>query len=67
MAVWQWFKSMQPKTRMFIGVGVMAYAGAGLYLSDVAEEKLGFTPTEKDKEELRDALPKIAAVEKRNP
>jgi hypothetical protein len=51
---------------MIIGVGVMAYAGAGLYLSDKAEEKFGLTPTEKDREQLRDALPKIAAVEKRN-
>lgn len=50
---------------MIIGVGVMAYAGAGLYLSDVAEEKYGFTPTEKDKEELRNALPKVTPVEKR--
>jgi hypothetical protein len=83
MAVWQcvhlqlhwesfadrirWFKSIPPQTRMIIGVGVMAYAGAGLYLSDKAEEKFGLTPTEKDREQLRDALPKIAAVEKRNP
>jgi hypothetical protein len=50
---------------MVIGVGIMAYAGAGLYLSDMAEEKLGFTPTEKDKEQLREALPKMTPVEKR--
>ncbi|EUC36548.1 hypothetical protein COCVIDRAFT_30549 [Bipolaris victoriae FI3] len=66
MAVWQWFKSIPPKTRMIIGVGVMAYAGVGLYISDVAEEKLGYVPTEKDKEHLKDALPKISAVEKRS-
>ena len=52
---------------MMIGVGVMAYAGAGLYLSDKAEERFGLTPTEKDREELRDALPKITTVEKQNP
>lgn len=51
---------------MIIGVGVMAYAGVGLYISDVAEEKLGYTPTEKDKEQLKEALPKISAVEKRS-
>lgn len=51
---------------MIIGVGVMAYAGTGLYLSDVAEEKFGLTPTEKDKEQLHEALPKMTAVEKRN-
>jgi hypothetical protein len=42
----------------------MAYAGLGLFLSDKAEEKFGLTPTEKDKEELRNALPKITTVEK---
>ena len=51
---------------MIIGVGVMAYAGVGMYLSDVAEEKLGYTPTEKDKEQLRNALPKMTAIEKRD-
>ncbi|CAG5143954.1 uncharacterized protein ALTATR162_LOCUS1453 [Alternaria atra] len=65
MAVWQWFKGIPPKTRMIIGVGVMAYAGAGLYISDKAEEKFGLTPTEKDREELRDVLPKVSTVEKR--
>ena len=44
----------------------MAYATAGLYLSDKAEEKYGLTPTEKDREELRNALPKIAVVEKKS-
>ena len=49
---------------MLIGAGIMTYAVAGLYLSDKAEEKLGLVPTERDKEELRDALPKIVAVER---
>jgi hypothetical protein len=52
---------------MMIGVGIMAYAGAGLYLSDKVEERLGLTPTEKDRENLRDAIPKITTVEKRDP
>lgn len=47
-----------------MGVGIIAYAGAGLYLSDKAEEKFGFTPTEKDKEELRNAMPKITIAER---
>jgi hypothetical protein len=50
---------------MIIGVGIMAYAGAGLYISDKAEEKFGLTPTEKDREELLDAIPKVSTVEKR--
>ncbi|KAF2877562.1 hypothetical protein BDV95DRAFT_559563 [Massariosphaeria phaeospora] len=55
-----------PKTRILIGLGVMAYAGAGLFLSDKAEEKFGLVPTEKDKEELQKALPKVTTVEKGN-
>lgn len=44
----------------------MAYAGVGLYLSDKAEEKFGLTPTDKDKEELRNAIPKITPIEKKS-
>jgi division protein CdvB (Snf7/Vps24/ESCRT-III family) len=48
----------------------MGYAGLGLYLSDKAEEKFGFKPTEKDREELRNELrkviPKISTIEKGN-
>ncbi|KAF1946904.1 hypothetical protein EJ02DRAFT_440807 [Clathrospora elynae] len=67
MAFWQWFKGIPPRTRIIVGVGIMAYSAVGLYLSDKAEEKFGLTPTDKDREELRNALPKITTVEKRNP
>lgn len=42
----------------------MAYAAFGLLLSDKAEEALGFTPTEQDKKDLRDSVPKIHVVER---
>lgn len=51
---------------MMIGAGMMAYACAGLYLTDKAEEHFGFTPTERDNEELRVAMPRIITVEKRD-
>jgi hypothetical protein len=44
----------------------MAYSGLGLYLSNKAEERFGLTPTEKDREELRKAMPSITTVEKSN-
>jgi hypothetical protein len=62
----RWYRAITPKTRVFIGVGVMAYAGMGLFLSDKAEEKFGLTPTEKDMEELREALPKISTVDRKD-
>lgn len=42
----------------------MMYAGFGLLLSDRAEEAFGFTPTEKDKKDLREATPKIHMIER---
>lgn len=47
-----------------MGVAVLAWGAAGLYISDRAEEKFGFTPTEKDKEELRQMTPHIVTVER---
>jgi hypothetical protein len=46
-----------------VGGGIIGYACLGLFLSDTAEEKLGFTPSEEDKKRLREALPKIRVVE----
>jgi hypothetical protein len=43
----------------------MAYAGLGLFLSDKAEEKFGLKPSEQDWEELREALPKIRTVDRK--
>jgi len=51
---------------MYIGAGVMAYAAFGLLLSDKAEEAFGFTPTEKYKQDLREAVPKLHTVERDN-
>ncbi|KAH9868842.1 hypothetical protein J1614_007917 [Plenodomus biglobosus] len=66
MVVWRWFRGLQPKTRMILGAGIMAYAGAGLYLSDRVEEALRLTSNEKEQEELWNSLPKITVVEKKS-
>ncbi|KAG9064978.1 hypothetical protein KI688_002297 [Linnemannia hyalina] len=39
-SVWEQYKALPPRTRMYIGLGVMAFASAGLYISDAMEEKL---------------------------
>ncbi|KAF2623637.1 hypothetical protein BU25DRAFT_461729 [Macroventuria anomochaeta] len=64
MGVWQWYKGLAPKTRMIMGVGIMAYAGFGLLISDEIEQRFGMTPTEQDYEEVRRLVPKISTVEK---
>lgn len=47
-------------------MGLLAWGVIGLQLSDQAEEKFGFTPTEKDKAALENMKPKIHFVEKEN-
>ena len=41
----------------------MTWAGLGLLLSDKAEEVFGLKPTEKDKEGLKDVLPRLRRVD----
>ncbi|KAK7187756.1 hypothetical protein PSPO01_05958 [Paraphaeosphaeria sporulosa] len=49
---------------MLVGVGVMGYAAAAMFVTDRLEEKMGLVPTEKDKEELNRAIPKITVVDR---
>lgn len=58
------YRGLPSKTRVFIGIGVMAYAGVGLFASDEAEKAFGFVPTEEDKARLDRAIPKIRAVDR---
>ncbi|KAF3043764.1 hypothetical protein E8E12_009882 [Didymella heteroderae] len=59
-----WYRGLTPKTRMFMGVGIMAYAGFGLLISDEIERRFDLTPDEKDYEEVRQMVPKISAIER---
>lgn len=47
-----------------IGAGLLAWGTAGLFISDAAEKKLGFEPTEKEREALKSVVPKISMVER---
>ncbi|KAG9201925.1 hypothetical protein G6514_005120 [Epicoccum nigrum] len=64
MGVWQWYKGLAPRSRIYIGVGIMAYAGFGLLISDELEQRFGMTPNEQDYEEVRKLVPKISTVER---
>lgn len=39
-SVWEQYKALPPRTRIYLGLGVMAFSMAGLYVSDMMEEKL---------------------------
>ncbi|KAF1818992.1 uncharacterized protein K489DRAFT_413428 [Dissoconium aciculare CBS 342.82] len=65
MSLWQYYRNLTPRTRLFIGGGIMAYAAFGLFASDKAEEVFGFTPTPEDKKRLEESLPTIRTVEKK--
>ncbi|KAJ4337507.1 hypothetical protein N0V87_004653 [Didymella glomerata] len=64
MGVWQWYRGLAPKTRMFMGVGIMAWAGFGLLVTNEIEKRFDMTPDEKDYEEVRQLVPKISTVER---
>ncbi len=59
-----WFRSLQPKMQGAIGLGLLGWGSAGLFLSDTAEKKLGFEASEQDKEALKAFAPKITVVER---
>ena len=45
------YKNLSPRTRLFFGVGLMAWAGIGMTASPQVESALGMVPTEQEKEE----------------
>lgn len=66
MSLWQSYRNLSPRTRLFIGGGVMAYAAFGLFASDQAEQLLGWTATDEDRKRLKEEqLPRVHMVDKR--
>ncbi|PFH62586.1 hypothetical protein XA68_13006 [Ophiocordyceps unilateralis] len=61
------YRNLLPKTRIKLGIGFILWASAGLYFLDRTEDKLGLTPAEKDKEELRSWVPRLWAVDRQGP
>jgi hypothetical protein len=64
MPIWQFYKSLSTKTRLIIGSGVILYAGVGLLLTDVAEEKFDLVPSEEEKRRLKELVPKVRVVDR---
>ncbi|MCJ1232281.1 hypothetical protein MMC14_000230 [Varicellaria rhodocarpa] len=63
MSLWQSYRNLQPRTRLFLGLGLISWAGAGLLITEQAEKKFDLVPTDKDREELDEAVPKIRIVD----
>ena len=47
-----------------MGLGLLAWSGIGLWLTDKAEERFGMAPTEESKKELAAMIPRIRVVDK---
>ncbi|ROW14637.1 hypothetical protein VPNG_03236 [Cytospora leucostoma] len=67
MSFWQAYQGLSARARLGVGIGFLAWGVAGLYLSDRAEEKFGYTPTEQDKASLEKLKPKIHVVDRDDP
>ena len=59
------YVSLSPLTRIYIGVGMMAWAGLGITFTDGIGRAFGFNPTDEDREELTRTLPTIQTVDRR--
>ena len=64
LTVLRWYKGIPTRTRMLVGVGIMGYAAAAMFVTDRVEEKMGLKATEADKEELKRSMPTITVVDR---
>lgn len=58
------YLALTPRTRIIIGLGIMAYAGSALYLSDRAEDTFNLKATEEEKKRLNEMIPKIRTIDR---
>ncbi|KAI1081737.1 hypothetical protein F5B20DRAFT_535132 [Whalleya microplaca] len=64
MSLLQSFRNLSPRTRIGVGLGLLAWGAIGLHLSDRAEERFGLTPSEEDREALKELGPRITVVDR---
>ncbi|ORZ21586.1 hypothetical protein BCR42DRAFT_434486 [Absidia repens] len=51
-SLWGSYKALAPKTRIWLGVGGMVFATAGMLLSDYIEDKRPATDAEREQMEM---------------
>ncbi|KAF3067334.1 hypothetical protein GL218_08667 [Daldinia childiae] len=66
MSLLESFRNISPRARIGVSLGLLAWGAIGLHLSDRAEARYGFTPTEDDKAALAKILPSVTVVERKN-
>ncbi|OJK03661.1 hypothetical protein ASPACDRAFT_39280 [Aspergillus aculeatus ATCC 16872] len=65
MSFWSSYKSLSPKTRALFGVGAMAWAAIGLWVTPQVEGAMGLTPTPEEQQELNRKLSvRVSRVER---
>ncbi|KAJ9131587.1 hypothetical protein NKR23_g11688 [Pleurostoma richardsiae] len=64
MSLWSAYRNLSFRSKLGVGVGLLAWGAIGPYLSDRAEARFGFTPTEEEKAALDKMAPKIHVVDK---
>ncbi|WEW59824.1 hypothetical protein PRK78_005305 [Emydomyces testavorans] len=65
MSLWKSYRNLSPRTRLFFGLGLVAYAAFGLWAEPRVERTLGMVPTEAEKEELQRRISvRVRSVEK---
>ncbi|KAK4165997.1 hypothetical protein QBC43DRAFT_287333 [Cladorrhinum sp. PSN259] len=67
MSLLRTYRALSSNAKLGVGVGLLAWGLIGLQFTDKAEEKLGYTPTEADKEALEKMTPKIHTVPRGRP
>lgn len=66
MSLWRSYTSLTPNTRLFFGLGVLAWGAAGLFFSDGIESALGMKPSEKETKEMDGWIPKVSVIDREN-
>ncbi|OJD17832.1 hypothetical protein AJ78_02073 [Emergomyces pasteurianus Ep9510] len=65
MSLWSSYRNLSPRTRLFLGAGLMAYGTAGLWWSPKVEKVLGMTSSREEQAELERKLSvKVSSVER---
>jgi hypothetical protein len=58
------YKALSPKTRLFVGLGLMVNAAVAMHFEDEIENFLSMKSTPEQQKKLEGNLPKVSLVER---